>query len=61
MVKISSKNQQGGITAQNVNTTIHNHEQGKFSLKQIVLFIASVISFIAAVLGILQYFGFSIF
>lgn len=59
MVKIKSKNQSGGITAQNVNTSNGNfniNSPQKKSGKKFWKIIITIIFVLAAIVAILEYF-----
>ena len=59
MVKISSKNQQGGITAQNVNS-VTTEQQPKSSVSLLIKIILGTIGLVGSVLTIVQYFDIKI-
>ena len=60
--KISSKNQSGGITAKNVNVTDssivqHNQTKHKSERSNVWKIILGIVTFIAALIAVLSYFG----
>jgi hypothetical protein len=61
VVKISSKKQKGGITAQHVTTTTHIAEKRPSYIKKAIYYFVGFVGFVAAIFTILDLSKISVF